>query len=114
MRVHYERLLKIPENLPHEIWTGTTGAVWDTVLRTASLNNGAVVTARSHGSGWAYLNHKMRGFNELWGATYFATFNQNHADEMSETQRIWPHFDHDGCPKLFQRRHPLTSQKFNK
>lgn len=110
LRVHYERLLEKPQQLPREIWTGTTGVVWDTMLRVAAMQNGAVVTAHDHGSGWAYLTHKMRGFNELWGAQYFATFNQNHADEMAATQKIWPHFDQE-MPKIISAQDPSAKKE---
>lgn len=99
MRVHYNRLLEKPDALPKEIWTGTTGYYWDTMLRVAVMKDGGVGKGHDHGSGCAYVKYPLRGISEFWGCNEFVTFNKNHAEEMAMDAQNYPRYD-DKFPVL--------------
>ena len=93
MRIHYERLLEKTETLPKEIWTGTTGQYWDTMLRVAVMKNGGIAKAHDHGSGCAYVLYPLRGITEYWGCDEFVTFNRFNAEEITRDAKAYPRYD---------------------
>lgn len=98
-RVHYERLIDKPETLPKEVWSGTTGQLWNTMLRVAVQNTGGKAVGHDHGSGTAFVEYPLMGTIEFWGCDEFVTFNKNHAEAMAATLKGYPVYD-DRPPKM--------------
>ena len=89
LHIHYTRLIQKPDSLPHHIWTGTGGNIWDLMLRIAVKQNGGTATGHDHGAGLAHVNNYMMGFAEFWGCDNFVTFNQSQANELIEHAKNW-------------------------
>lgn len=94
VKIHYKRLLDKPYQLPVNVWTGTGGYIWDSMLRYASLElYDGEITGHDHGAGLAHVNDRIMAFAELWGCKNFICLNDNQAIEMTKTGKNWSYFE---------------------
>ncbi len=90
--IHTERL-KLRQDIPGNIWTGTSGNIWDMMLRLETLKRGGVVTAHDHSGDRAHAENYEMGWIEMYGATYFATFSERQAESLRKYIKQWPVLD---------------------
>ncbi|WP_085909928.1 hypothetical protein [Kiloniella majae] len=96
IRVHYERLLKLPSGaLPSEVWTGTGGNLWDLLVRIAVIKKGGTAIGHDHGAGQGHVDNMVMGLNEFWGCNVFITFSKNQASELKKSAADWPKLEKD-------------------
>lgn len=90
--IHTNRL-KRRQDIPKQIWTGTSGNIWDMMLRLESLKREGVVTAHDHSGDRAHAENYEMGWIEMYGATYFATFSEKQAESLRTYIGKWPVLD---------------------
>jgi len=96
--VHMSRLQK-QDNIPSQLWTGTGGHVWDTMLRCEVKRRGGKVIAFDHGGGTSHLNHPEKGWVEMWSCDEFVTYNQTQVKNTKRYLPAWPILD-EKSPKI--------------
>ena len=90
--IHYRRLLS-RNDLPRQLWTGTSGNIWDMMLRLAVMQKSGIVTAHDHAGGTAFTLSPQLGGVELWGTNFFTGYNERQAKLMQRHVETWPHLD---------------------
>jgi len=82
---YYIRALCAKENLPQRLWIGTSGNIWDSMLKVAVKRNGGYVCGHDHGTGHAHFASPTMGIIELWGSDEFYTFSS----ELEKVAAPW-------------------------
>lgn len=90
--VHRNRL-KVRNDIPRHIWTGTSGNIWDMMLRLETLSRGGRVVAHDHSGDRAHAKNFEMGWIEMYGATAFATFSEKQAEALRNNIKEWPVLD---------------------
>lgn len=62
-------------SLPKRLWVGTSGDIWDCLLKVAVKRAGGYVCGHDHGTGQGHLSTPIMGIVELWGCDEFYTFS---------------------------------------
>lgn len=92
IKIHRDHLKKSNE-IPHTIWTGTSGNIWDMMLRLEVLRRKGVVTAHDHSGDRAHAKNFEMGWIEMYGANYFATYSEKQAESLRKYIWDWPILD---------------------
>ena len=71
----YINALCAKDNLPQRLWIGTSGNIWDSILKVAVKQKGGYVCGHDHGTGHAHFKTPIMGIIELWGSDEFYTFS---------------------------------------
>ena len=82
-KVHSDALAKM-DNLPRTLWIGTSGNIWDCLLKLAVRQKGGYVCGHDHGTGQAHITTPLMGLIELWGSDEFYTFTDNLAGAVPD------------------------------
>lgn len=74
---HINRLLSKRQNIPHALWTGSTGGtIWTRLLCHTVHTNGGRVIGHDHGNGDAHYDQLPKHFVEFDDCDVFVTYNQ--------------------------------------
>jgi len=90
--IHRSRLIE-RDDIPMTVWTGTSGHIWDMMLRLETMRRGGDVTAHDHSGDRAHAVNFEMGWIEMYGADKFATFSQKQADTLKDSLKHWPILD---------------------
>ncbi len=93
VRIHQNRLKSPDIEVPQNLWTGTAGYIWDTMLRHEVKNRSGFVAGHDHGAGQGHVDNVMTGFTELWSCDEYFTFNEGQAAELKAHAPNWPKLD---------------------
>lgn len=85
-RIHLDRLLARPNDLPQRLWTGSGAYIWARLLRHAVRRVGGKVTGHEHGTGESIITYfNTKTFSDLESADRFVTFNSNQRRWLEST-----------------------------
>lgn len=106
----YINALCAKHNLPHRLWIGTSGNLWDSILKVAVKQKGGYVCGHDHGTGHAHFKTPTMGIIELWGSDEFYTFSC----ELSKAAEPWSLMDSNSVKILEPNKRKETKPVFSR
>ncbi len=107
-KAHLDILAKA-SNLPKNLWIGTSGNIWDCLLKIAVKRNEGYVCGHDHGTGQSHLITPLMGIIELWGSDEFYTFT----DELANAAPHWSLMDGNMISVIKGKNKKTISHKSN-
>ena len=96
------------DNLPRRLWIGTSGNIWDCLLKIAVKHKGEYVCGHDHGTGQAHLVTPLMGIIELWGSDEFYTFST----ELADSAPAWSIMDQNPVKVIELEKKGAPSSRF--